>query len=292
MDLLIRCRKADVGMLNSICCEKNLLRQAERAYHSHMAYLYLDDSKHHRFGFSLAAFVICEADPSGYLSSVFRERRFNPKEFEYKSSAKMAGDNRLRDLRDAMKYYVGRHCKVAVCVVNGDNRLGPAALRLLSLALTHPSLEGQDHEVFFDEGLFKSPKSAADLAAKEAKLARCNFHFEQDSKKHLGIQLADLVAHTCSTILLETLGHVTKKVVLDTPGDSIYDSQEVKLGFEMWAGIRYAFLARNKQLLSDDIDPAMVDVCPWGLFVDESASEQVSEAAMQRFGENYLGCIH
>ena len=257
-----------------------------------MAYLYLDDSKHHRFGFSLAAFVICEADPSDYVSSVFRGLGFDPKKFEYKSSAKMAGDKRLRDLRNAMTYYIGRHCKIAVCVVDGDKRLGPAALRLLSSALTHPSLEGQDHEVFFDEGLFQSSKSAANLASCEAKLARCKFHFEQDSKKHLGIQLADLVAHTCSTMLLETLGHVTKKVVLNAPGDSLYHGLEVELGFEMWAGIRYAFLARNKQDLRDDFDLAMVDVFPWGLLIDESVSEQVFAAAMQRFGENYLGCIH
>jgi hypothetical protein len=48
-------------------------------------------------------------------------------------------------------------------------------------------------------------------------------------------------------MLLETLGHVTKKVVLDAPGDSIYGGLEVELGFEMWAGIRYAFLSQNKQ---------------------------------------------
>jgi hypothetical protein len=109
---------------------------------------------------------------------------------------------------------------------------------------------------------------------------------------HLGIQLADIVAHTCSTMLLETLGHITKKVVLNTPGDSLYDGLEVELGFEMWAGIRYAFLAKNKEKPKDDFDLANVDVYPRGLFIDESASEQISTAAMERFGENYLGCIH
>ena len=109
---------------------------------------------------------------------------------------------------------------------------------------------------------------------------------------HLGIQLADIVAHTCSTMLLETLGHVTKKVILNAPGDSIYDGLEVELGFEMWAGIRYAFLARNKKNPKDDFDLANVDVYPWGLFIDESVSEQISTAAMERFGENYLGCMH
>lgn len=257
-----------------------------------MAYLYLDDSKHHPAGFSLAAFVICETDPADHVESIFRGLGFDPRDFEYKSSAKMVGDDRLRKLRSAMKHYVGTNCRIAVCVVDGDKRLGPAALRLLYSVLSHPSLEGQDHEVFFDEGLFDSRKSAADLASREDKFTRCRMHFEQDSSKLLGIQLADLVAHTCSTMLLETLGHVTKKVVLEVPGDSAYDGQEVELGFEMWAGIRYAFLSMARQCPRDDLDEATVEVFPWGLFIDESASERVTAAAMRRFGENYLGCIH
>ncbi len=109
---------------------------------------------------------------------------------------------------------------------------------------------------------------------------------------HMGIQLADIVAHTCSTMLLETLGHITKKVIVDAPGDSVYDSLEVELGFEMWAGIRYAFLAQSKPNPKDDFDLANVDVYPWGLFIDKSVNPQISAGAMGRFGENHLGCIH
>lgn len=257
-----------------------------------MAYFYLDDSKHHRVVFSLAAFVICDTDPTERLSTVFRKHGYDPREFEYKSSAKMAGDRQIQGLRADLKSFIGRQCKIAVCVVDGDKRLGPAALRLLSSALSHPSLEGQSHKVFFDQGLFQSTKAAGGLVERESALGCCEFHFEQDSRMHIGIQLADIVAHTCSTMLLETLGEVTKKVVLDMPGDSVYDGLEVELSFEMWAGIRYAFLAKNKQNPIDDFDLANVDVYPWGLFIDDSAGERISNAAMERFGENYLGCIH
>ena len=257
-----------------------------------MAYIYLDDSKHHRFDFSLGAFVICEADPTEYVSSVFREFGFDPAEFEYKSSAKMVSDEGLRNLRTALKSFIGTQCKIAVCVVNGDKRLGPAALQLLSGALSHPKLIGQTHKVFFDQGMFSSVKAASELAKRDATLACCEFHFEQDSRTHLGIQLADIAAHTCSTMLLEALGHITKKVTIDNPSDSGYHGLEIELGFEMWADIRYAFLAQSKQNPKDDFDVAYVDVFPWGLFIDESVSDKVSAKAMQRFGENYLGCIH
>jgi hypothetical protein len=257
-----------------------------------MAYLYLDDSKHHRFGFSIAAFVICDADPTGDISSTFRRYGFDPSAFEYKSSAKMNGDERLQALRSALKAYIGRSCKIAICVVNDDKKLGPTALRLLSNALGHRKLAGQKHQVFFDEGLFKSVKAATKLACDEASLAGCEFFFEQDSRSLLGIQLADIVAHTCSTMLLEKLGHITKKIEINEPMDSVYHGLEIELGFEMWAGIRYAFLSQSKPNPKDDFDLANVDVYPWGLYIDDIVSEEVATAAMERFGAIYLGCIH
>ena len=203
----------------------------------------------------------------------------------------MKGDERLQKLRSALKAYIGRSCKIAVCSVDGDKNIGPAALKLLSKALDHPQLAKRQHQVFFDEGLFRSAKAAAALAD-DIGFASCEFHFEQDSRTILGIQLADVAAHTCSTMLLETLGHATKKIVINEPGDTVYHDMEIELGFEMWAGIRYAFLCQNKAGSGADFDFANVDVYPWGLFIDASVSEQIATAAMERFGENYLGCIH
>ncbi|MFQ6550321.1 DUF3800 domain-containing protein [Aestuariibius sp. 2305UL40-4] len=257
-----------------------------------MAYLYLDDSKHHCFGFSLAAFVICSDDPTEEMRSTYLKYGFDPSSFEFKSSAKMKGNHRLQELRSALKANIGRRCRIAVCVVNGDKKLGPAALKLLGNALDHPELAGKRHQIFFDEGLFHSTNAAAELARDDGALADCEFHFEQDSRTLLGIQLADIVAHTCSTMLLETLGHITKMIIVDEPRDSVYHGMEIELGFEMWAGIRYGFLSQNKPNPKDDFDLANVDVYRWGLFIDESVSEEIAAAAMGRFGENYLGCIH
>ncbi|HFD86325.1 MAG TPA: hypothetical protein ENJ35_01465 [Gammaproteobacteria bacterium] len=257
-----------------------------------MAFLYFDDSKHHQFGFSLAAFVICDFDPTEEVSSIFRDYGYDPASFEFKSSAKMKGDRNLQNLRAALKLFIARKCRIAVCVVNGDKKLGPAGLELLRCALTHPQLANIRHEVFFDEGLFPSVRAADSLVNNSKALGTCRFHFEQDSRDILGIQLADIVAHTCGTMLLETLGHISKMIVVDEPGDSIYHDMEVELGFEMWAGIRYAFLSQNKLNPKNDFELANVDVFPWGLFIDDSVDEQIASASMDRFGEMYLGCIH
>ena len=257
-----------------------------------MAFLYLDDSKHHKFGFSLAAFVICDTDPSEEVRSMFRECGYDPTSFEFKSSAKMKGDSRLQSLRSSLKHFIAGNCRIAVCVVNGDKRLGPAALELLECALTHSNLEDGSHEVFFDEGLFPSVRAANALATRTRALDSCKVHFEQDSKDILGIQLADIVAHTCGTMLLDALGNISKMVVVNQPEDSTYHGMEVELGFEMWAGIRYAFLSRSKTNPVDDFELANLDVFPWGLFIDESVDENIASAAKACFGEMYLGCIH
>lgn len=260
-----------------------------------MAYLFLDDSKHHRSGFSLAAFAICDADPTEEMSTLFREYGFDPGAFEFKSSATMKDNNDLQALRDSLKHFIVRNCKMALCVVDSADdtkTLGPASLKLLRSALKHPWFEGRQHEAFFDEGLFKHRSVAEALVAGDPELQNCNLYFEQDSKAVMGIQLADVLAHTCSIMLLDALGDITKKVIVDAPGDSVYDGLEVELGFEMWAGIRYAFLSQNKPNPKDDFDLANVDVYPWGLFIDESVNERIASVAMDRFGEIYLGCIH
>ncbi len=185
-----------------------------------MAFFYFDDSKHHKFGFSLAAFVICNVDPTDEVSAMFRDYGYDPASFEFKSSAKMKGDNRLQNLRSSLKFFIGRKCSISVCVVDGDKRLGPAGLKLLQSAHTHPQLAGIQHDVFFDEGLFPSVRSAEALAANDKALKHFNLHFEQNSRNIIGIQLADIVAHTCGTMLLDALGHISKMVVRGGPAFS------------------------------------------------------------------------
>jgi len=105
-----------------------------------------------------------------------------------------------------------------------------------------------------------------------------------------GIQVADLIAHTCGTMLLDGLGKINK--IVSVPNSRYDDDVEINLGFEMWAGIRYAFLSVCNGAYIDDEDFAVVRVEPNGLYIDPSASLEVAVAARKRFGSMYLGCIH
>ncbi|MEP2920829.1 MAG: DUF3800 domain-containing protein [Sulfitobacter sp.] len=255
-----------------------------------MAFFFFDDSKHHDWGFSLGAFVICENDPEQELFRIFENSGFDPKSFEFKSSSPMKNDTKLQALRYELRSFIQWNCKVAICVADGDKNLGPSGLKLLKRVLLHPTLRDQTHRVFFDEGLFSSSRAAMKSSTPIGGHDGCEFCFEQDSKSVLGIQLADLVAHTCGTMLLDALG---KKMKLVKVEDSGYDDDiEIDLGFELWAGLRYAFLSAQKINPKDKFEHACVDVSAHGLFIDESSRPEVIIAANNRFSEMYLGCIH
>ncbi len=255
-----------------------------------MAYFYLDDSKHHPHGFSLAAFAICDEDPHEELESLFAKCGFELTTYEYKSSTIMSDNPKLQRLRGALKGFVRSKCKIAVCVVDGDKNLGPASLALLKKATMHPNSRDQRHRVFFDEGLFSSEQAALQCAAEIGGLDGCTIHFEQDSRSVSGIQVADLIAHTCGTMLLDALGKINK--IVDVPNSGYDDDVEIDLGFEMWADLRYAFLSVGNGAGIDDEDFAVVLVEPHGLYIDPSTSSEVTVAASNRFGSMYLGCIH
>lgn len=255
-----------------------------------MAYFYLDDSKHHKHGFSLAAFAICDDDPHEELEVIFATCGFDLATYEYKSSTTMRDNPDLQRMRDALRSFVRSKCQIAVCVVDGDKQLGPASLKLLKKAILHPQLRDQSHQVFFDEGLFSSEGKGKATASEISGLDDCAIHFEQDSQCVSGIQLADLIAHTCGTMLLDALGKLNK--IVNVPNSGYDDDVEIDLGFEMWAGIRYAFLSVANGADIDDEDFAVVLVEPYGLYIDPSASCDVAAAARKRFGSMYLGCIH
>lgn len=259
-----------------------------------MAHIYLDDSKHHHRGFSLATFVVCETDPSSALTSMILDAEFDPQSFEFKSSAIMQNNPRLQSFRDQLMGLISKEYRVAVCVVKGDEFIGEASLQLLQKVLGHRSLDGGKHEVYFDQGLFQSEEKAKNMAGTFVGLDNCNFHFEQDSKHVLGIQLADLVAHTCATILSEKLGFINKKVKIDSELSGYEDADLFELGFMLWAALRYNFLGENKSKTLDPNDPdfAMLSVEPYGLHVHNSTNESVEKAARHCFGEMYVGCIH
>jgi len=171
--------------------------------------------------------------------------------------------------------------------------LGNESLLGLNKILTTNSFRSGSHEVFFDEGIFTS-SATGELAASQVCMGQnCTFHFEQNSITVMGLQVADLIAHTCATMMLAQLGLVKKKVKVGE--NSGYDpDSETEFGFELWARVRNNFFAAAPPPVDtwkSQLD-FQVEVESRGLHIADSCDTKIRDAALTRFGSMYLGCIH
>jgi hypothetical protein len=93
-------------------------------------------------------------------------------------------------------------------------------------------------------------------------------------------------------MLLANMGFITKQVkVCESSG---YEPEDIDLAFLLWASLRSNFFAAPPPPLDQwesQLD-FQVDVQSRGLFVADSASNELRAAAQKTFGKMYLGCIH
>jgi hypothetical protein len=253
---------------------------------------YFDESIHDRGEFILGAYVY-GPDPDSVIAEALRTSGLQPDIHEFKSSARMSDHPEQAALRDALRAVIAGSYRIGVLVLPTSARLdlGREALQGLDKIVRANGLESVTPQVFLDQGIFSSANQALELANRIGVSKICEVHPEQDSRHVKGIQLADLVAHTCSTMLLETLGLVTKQVKAGP--NSGYDPElELDIGFELWAGIRYQFFSGGLSQPIETDEDMMVDVASYGLHIASSSGKDLTEAAMRRFGKCYLGCIH
>ena len=255
-----------------------------------MGAFFIDDSVHRRAGFIVCAIVYTGRGVTGRVKAALRGAGLRPGTDEFKSGAIMQGKPHLAELREHLSEIIHSSCRVGLVVTPLSDRpqLGASVLDGLAWILRANKLVRRRGRIFSDTGFFTSAASGSAAALTRPELTGKVLHPEQDSRRVVGIQLADLAAHTCATMLLDQLGHVTKKV---KAGDnSGYDPDwDLELGFKLWATIRYAFFTRRDPERAWDY--AVADATP-SLYIAPSCSESLRDAAVARFGQVYLGCIH
>jgi len=253
-------------------------------------HIYFDESIHDRGGFVLGAFV-CGRDVGSRVSDALTQCGLRPGTDEFKSSARMDREAKQVKLREHLKELL-RDYRIGVVVApTGRDTFGLAAMEGISKIIRLNRLERFDLSAFFDQGVFSSSEAGKELARQHGVEQLCKVAVEQDSRVVGGLQLADLVAHTCATMLLERLGLVRKTV---RAGDnSRYDpDMPIELGFELWATLRYQFLKGGLPRTVESNADMVVDVDGYCLHIAEGCTTEVRAAAAERFGKCYLGCIH
>lgn len=256
---------------------------------------YFDESIHPRGKFALGAFVYSEDSLDGLVADVLRQSELAPGVEEFKSGARMDSSPEQARARERLQAVVRSHCHIGVVVAPHypPQLLGHEALCGLNKILSANSFRSTSHDVFFDQGIFACASAGERTADGLCGGRGCSFHFEQDSRQVLGLQVADLMAHTCATMLLAQLGVVRKMVKAGE--NSGYDpNSDMELEFELWAGVRWNFFAAappHPDTWKSQLD-FQVDVASRGLHIAEMCDETVRSAALDRFGSMYLGCIH
>lgn len=259
-----------------------------------MGFFYFDESTHPCAKFNLGAFVYSELDLHDHVADALVKSGLTPQVDEFKSGNRMIQNPRQILAREKLRAVVHQHCRIAVVIAPHEPRysLGSEALTCLEKVVQKNEFQSNQHQVFLDEGLFRKAEKYENMITGTLKQT-CTFCFEQNSKYVIGVQVADLVAHTCAKMLLAELGILRKSVKAGE--NSGYDPNlDIDLGFELWAGIRHKFFAAAPpppQEWKSQLD-FQVDVESRGLHVAQDCDSQVKAAALSRFGKMYLGCVH
>lgn len=259
-----------------------------------MGYFYFDESIHDRGKFILGAFVYCKNDLTPQVYDKIESVGLRPKYNEFKSSYIMDRGGTYLELREELR---GMFMKVNIGLVIApiDDRkcFGNHALKGLEKIIVNNNMNKERHDVYFDQGImYQNKNTLIDLFSKKYNL---NIYNDQDSRIVAGIQMADLSAHTLSIMLLETLGLIKKQVTLGN--DSGYSENELfELSFDLWGYLRYSFFSQAIITLEDiDRDPVnafLIDTGTYCLYLADTCPAVLKEAADNRFGQNYVGCIH
>jgi hypothetical protein len=251
---------------------------------------YCDESIRENGGFIVGAYVYSECDLTPIIRAAIRGEGFDPVATEYKSSAKMAGNEQNIRLRAAVGAVVFEHCKCGFVVIPTDRRdsLGSEIFKALAITVESCRISGR-FNVFFDNEL------TVDRELMRIHADRFVCHLGQDSVECAGVQAADYCAHLMGTMLLEEMGLFRKSVAVDE--DSGYPAGlAIEIGFELWARLRHSFFLGHKSDQHDQendlIESASFEMIGFGLHLSELCPRKLLEAAQRRFGKVYLGCIH
>lgn len=168
-----------------------------------MGEFYFDESIHPRGKFALGAFVYSEEPLDRPVAEALLKSGLRPRVDEFKSRARMDQNAQQKRARALLHSVVHGHCRIGVVVVphRAHDLLGREGLRGLNKILSTNTFRTAPHDVFFDEGIFAGTSAGARAADAVCGCQACSLHFEQNSQEVLGLQVADLIAHICATMV-------------------------------------------------------------------------------------------
>lgn len=272
---------------------------------------YIDESIHDSIGVVVTAFIFTGSTFSDAVTEALQKAGLNPPQDEFKSSARMDTNKRMREGRKNLLALAGSKSKIAVFFGPFHRpHLGRQTFQALQSVLTRNAIQPESLSVHFDEEIFPSQKEADRLHALFHSLKGCKIFACEDSRICVGIQVADAVAHSFGRIIKEALTDITKMVDIGGPDTGYPEGTEAPLGWSLLMTLRYALLTRpvvyNGEPYPAASDPVVIDpvrddlvdfgihpiLLGWGVQVAPEADTKLRQAVDKELGRLWLGCIH
>jgi hypothetical protein len=257
-----------------------------------MTRIYIDDSVHERGKFIISGVVTTDKDIDIQIAEILIENGFDKKTDEFKSRLCSPDNPAMIKVRKQLNFVIRKDCKIGLIIlpITHKEKIGIETLKGLKKIIDNNNF-GEKIEINIDENYFRNSHQGMKLCS-EIGLDSYSLNLEVDSAEKKGIQLADLVAHTCSTMLLEELGLINK-IVKAGKGSGYDPDLDIELGFELWAGLRYNFLGEIDMERFENGDGLPHNSTePFGLYISEYCNERLTKKIRNTFSEIYLGCIH
>ena len=276
-----------------------------------MIHCYVDESIHDSCGFVATSFVFAEESFEKTVEKVLRHAGLSPPSQEFKSSARMDSNSNMQLARNGLLALAGSKAKVAV-FFGAFNRatLGKHTLQALQSVVVRNGINPAALSVYFDEEIFPSKKEALRLHGLFHFLSQCRIYPRESSRKRLGIQVADAVAHSFGRILKEELTGKQKLVDIGGPGTGYEEGTLAPLGWELLMTLRYGLMTRpmvqGGESYDAAMDPVVLDpenddpvaygqhpvLLGWGVQTTPEADDSLRQGVERAFGRIWLGCIH
>lgn len=276
-----------------------------------MIHCYVDESIHDSCGFVATSFVFAEESFEMAVEKVLRDAGLLPPLHEFKSSTRMDSNYSMQLARSGLLALASSKAKVAV-FFGAFNRttLGKHTLQALQSVVVRNGISPAALSVYCDEEIFPSEKEALRLHGLFHFLSQCRIYPREDSRKRLGIQVADAVAYSFGQILKEELTGEQKLVDIGGPGTGYEKGTMAPLGWKLLMTLRYSLMTRpmvqNGGLYDAAMDPVILDpqyddpaiygqhpvLLGWGIQTAPEADDSLRQGVERAFGRIWLGCIH
>jgi hypothetical protein len=206
---------------------------------------FVDESVQSSCGFVVTAFVFASGRFDRAVENALRQAGLTPYKDEFKSSARMDTNPRMRAARERLLGLAGSKARVAVFFGPYQRReLGKHSLQALQSTLVRNGIRPSRLNVYFDRDIFASPPEAVRIHGLFHFLSSAHIHPREDSRQRLGIQVADAVAHSFGQILKEELTGTPKNVEASGPSTGYAPGTRSRLGWHLLMTLRHSLLTR------------------------------------------------